>query len=92
MEKLQKVVFHLFIEIQALKKTVGRLMQERMQRQFVMHMRPSHVATTKGESVQVPAAETTVAQTDSAAQQHLSSTPVPTAVTEAAQSESAVRT
>jgi hypothetical protein len=51
-EKLQKVVFHQFTEIQALKKTVGKLMQEHMQRQFVMHMRPpTHVATTKGENI-----------------------------------------
>jgi hypothetical protein len=89
-EKLQKVVFHQFIEIQTLKKTVGRLMQERMQRQFVMHMRPPHVATTKGENVRMP----TAAQTDSAAQQqaHASSTPVTTAVSEVAQTDSAVRT
>ena len=52
-----------------------------------MHMRPPHVATTKGESVRMP----TAAQT-AAAQQHASSTPVPTAVTEAAQSDSADRT
>ena len=51
-----------------------------------MHMRPPHVATTKGESVRMP----TAAQT-AAAQQHASSTPVPTAVTEAAQKDSAVR-
>ena len=89
-EKLQKVVFHQFTEIQTLKKTVRRLMQERMQRQFVMHMRPPHVATTKGENVRMP----TASQTDSAAQQqaHASSTPVTTAVSEAAQTDSAVRT
>ena len=46
-----------------LKKTLGRLMQERMQRQFVMHMRPPHVATTKGESVQVQKEDTSAAQT-----------------------------
>ena len=82
------MVFHQFTEIQTLKKTVGRLMQERMQRQFVKHTSPAHVATTKGESVRKQA--TTAAPTDSAAQ-HTSSTEVPTAVPEAAQTDSAVR-
>ena len=78
-EKLQNVVFHQFTEIQTLEKAVGKLMQERIQRQFVMHIRPSHVATTKGESSKMQSAETPAAQTDSTAQQHESTAAIPVA-------------
>jgi len=37
-----------------------------MQRQFVMHMRPSHAATIKGESIKEPTAVTEAAQSNSA--------------------------